>query len=350
MTKTIDEQLAATERPARRRLEAALRFIVGAALFVVVLRWLAPNWGELAASVDLHLGWALVGVLGTTLASFVTAARWRLLAEVMGGTKLPFVAYFYGLVVTRLIGQFTSTLAMDLVGRGMALRSAGSERSLGHAATQVVLERIFDAALPLVLLTWALCVRDGWLPVSPLVSLALFCLGFLALAIPLLRPAVGVALRLYLWLKLRVARWRRKQIETDSKRELDAAPTVDAALAAKVATYSLLRFAAVVVQFWGIARAVGIQVSWDQMAGATPVAQLAGMLGLTPGGLGVLEAGWVVGLGWVGLASVAISLFVLAQRVGVIASFGLLSAISWPLAKRAALPASIPAAPPTPDD
>lgn len=333
MTTSIDERLEAAERPARRRIKAALRFALGLALFAVVLRWLAPDWDELVARVDLDFGWALVGLLGTTLASFVTAARWRLLAEVMGGTKLPFVAYFHGLVLTRLLGQFTSTIAMDLVGRGMALRSAGSERGLGHAATQVVLERIFDAVLPLVLLVWAVGVRDAWLPLSPVLSLALVCLGFVALAVPLLRPGVRVALRLYLWLRLRVDRWRRKQIAAESELEVSAAPKVDAKLAAKVAAYSLLRFAAVILQFWGIARAVGIEISWQQMTAATPVAQLAGMLGLTPGGLGVLEAGWAGGLGWVGLDAIAISLFVLAQRVGVITFFGLLSAISWPLAK-----------------
>ncbi|PRQ04380.1 hypothetical protein ENSA5_07830 [Enhygromyxa salina] len=335
MTTSIDEQIEAAESPGRNRLKSALRFVAGLALFAIVLRWLAPDWNELLASVDLDVGWALVGLAGTTAASFVTAARWRLLAEVMGGTKLPFAAYFYGLVVTRLLGQFTSTVAMDLVGRGAALRSAGSERGIGHAAMQVVLERTFDAVLPILLLVWALAVRDAWLPVGATLSLALFCLVFMALAIPLLGPAVRVALRLYLWIRLRVGKRRREQL-VEAESSFASAPIVNTKLAAKVATYSVLRFATVVIQFWGIARAVGIEVSWEQMTAATPFAQLASILGLTPGGLGVIEAGWAGGLGWIGLSVVSISLFVLAQRVGVIAYFGLLSAISWPLAKREA--------------
>jgi uncharacterized membrane protein YbhN (UPF0104 family) len=331
MTTSIDEQIEASENPARRRLKSVLQLLVGLALFAVVLRWLAPDWGELLDRVDLHPGWALVGLLGTTIASFVTAGRWKLLAEVMGGTRLPFVAYFYGLVLTRLLGQFTSTAAMDLVGRGLVLRSAGSERGIGHAAMQVVLERMLDAALPLVLIGWALGVQAGALPMSPLSSLLLACLVFVALAIPLLRPGVRVTLGLYLWARLRIGRRRRQQIEAQT----DAEPLpVDLALSAKVAGLSLLRFASVILQFWGIGRAVGIELSWQQITTATPVAQLAGMIGLTPGGLGVLEAGWAGGLGWVGLDGIAISIFVLAQRLGVIAFFGLLSAISWPLAKR----------------
>jgi uncharacterized membrane protein YbhN (UPF0104 family) len=331
MSESIDQQIDAIEDPRRRRIKAALQLLLGVGLFVLVLRWLAPNWGELAERIDLHLGWALVGLLGTTIASFVTAARWKLLAEVMGGTRLPFVTYFYGLVLTRLLGQFTSTAAMDLVGRGLVLRSAGSERGIGHAAMQVVLERTLDAVLPLVLLGWAIAVHSDWLPMSAALSLLLACVLFVGLAIPLLRPGVHVTLRLYLWLKLHIDRIRRKQIEARA----DAEPlVVDLELSAKVAGLSLLRFASVILQFWGIAATVGIELSWLQITSATSVAQLAGLIGLTPGGLGVLEAGWAGGLSWMGLDTIAISIFVLAQRIGVITFFGLLSAISWPLAKR----------------
>src|SRR5690606_24971709 len=134
---SIDDQLEAAERPTRRRLKALARFAVGVGLFALVLHWLAPDWNALREAVVFDWRFALLGLLGTTLASFVTAGRWRLLAEAMGGTRLSFATYFYALVLTRLLGQFVPTVAMDLVGRGMALRSAGSERGLGHAATQV---------------------------------------------------------------------------------------------------------------------------------------------------------------------------------------------------------------------
>lgn len=334
------EQLEVSENKARRRLRSIARLLVGVALFVLVLRLLAPDWSELGERVELHAGWLLLGLLGTTLASIVTAARWQLLAELMGGNRLPYLAYFYGLVLTRLLGQFTSTLAMDLVGRGVALRSAGSQRGLGHAATQVVLERVLDLVLPLLLLGWALAVRYGtlgaWVGAWPGFSLLGCALVFLAFAIPLLEPSVRVALRVYLVLRLRLDRRRRIEVEAEASGTGLAIPSVDARVSAKIATLSLLRFAFVIVQFWGIAGAVGLAISWVEMSEATPFAQLAGMIGLTPGGLGVLEVGWAGGLGFIGLDAIAISLFVLAQRAGVIAFFGVLTALSWPFARRAA--------------
>lgn len=339
------------------RVKGPASFVLGVVLFIVVMRWLAPNWAELSARVEFDWRWALLGLLGTTLASFATAARWQLLAELMGGTRLRFLVYFHGLVLTRLVGQFTSTMAMDLVGRGAALQAAGSERDLGHAAMQVVLERLFDALLPLVLLAWALTLRQGWLPFGPGLALVVFALGFTALAIPLLGPATRISLRLYLWLMPRVKALIARVKAVFGKRRPDSLspeaaskapgsielPEVSLRVSALVAAYSLARFATVVLQFWGFAGAVGVDLSWDAITTATPVAQLAGMLGLTPGGLGILEGGWAVGLGWVAVDATAISLFVLAQRVGVITNFGILTAISTLASasqRRASLPES----------
>jgi uncharacterized protein (TIRG00374 family) len=329
-----------TQRPAPARVPYRLGakdligFAVGLALIVLVLRWLAPDWDSLRASMRWNWRYAALGLLGTTIASFVTAARWRLLAEVMGGTKLGYSTYFFSLVSTRVLAQFLPTIAVDLVGRGMLLQSAGSKRGLSHAATQVVLERMFDGVLPIVMLAWAICVRREWLPFDPAVSLALFCLGFLVLAIPLLRPGVRVALWAYLTLKLRVAKFRRRQIEAESEAELGETPAVDAKLATQVAVLSLTRYAMVVVQFYGIAGAIGVTLGWDDMTTATSVQQITSLFSVTPGGLGILEAGWAGGLGWAGLGAEPISLFVLAQRLGIISFFGLLSLISYPLYAR----------------
>lgn len=340
MAGTSDE-LEISEDPLRRRLKAIGRFAFGLLLFGVVLWLLVPDWSELAGRVTLEPGWIVIALLGTTGASFVTAARWQLLAELMGGNRLRYLSYFYVLVLTRLLGQFTSTLAMDLVGRGVGLRSSGSERGLGHAATQVVLERVLDLVLPLLLLGWALVMRWQLLgpavSSSPALTLAACALVFLVLATLLLGPSVRVALRAYLFLRLRLGKQRRAEVEGELAGEASsvALPRVEPALAAKVALHSLLRFACVIVQFWGMGCAVGLELGWVDMTIATPFAQLAGMVGLTPGGLGMLEVGWAGGLGFVGIDGVGIGLFMLAQRAGVIANFGVLTLISWPLEQRA---------------
>jgi uncharacterized protein (TIRG00374 family) len=310
-----------------------IKLALGLALFALVLHQLAPDWGALRASVVFDWRYAAIGLLGSTIASFVTAARWRLLAEVMGGTRLAFSSYFFALVFTRVIGTVLPTVLVDLIGRGAALQSAGSKRSLGHAATQLVLERMFDGVLPVMMVLWAVAVARGWLGMSPAASLALFCGAFLLFAIPLLRPTVHIALRIYLWLRVRIS-WRRsKQIEAQAETELAATPAVDAKLATQVAVLSLARYATVMMQCWGIAGAVGLLIPWDQMTAAASIVQIAGLVGITPGGLGIVEAGWAGGLAWIGLDDPEqVSLCVLAQRIGFISFFSILTALSWPFA------------------
>ena len=101
---------------------AFLRLAIGIAAFAGVLIWLLPDWHALIDDFrPSPVGFAL-SLLGTTLASLVTARRWQLLLEAMGGDRLPFFTYLRALVVTRLVGQFVPALAVDLVGRGVALR------------------------------------------------------------------------------------------------------------------------------------------------------------------------------------------------------------------------------------
>ena len=91
------------------------------------------------------------GLLGSAAATFVTAARWKLLSEMMGGSHLPYGIYFYYLALTRVIGQILPTVLVDVLGRGAALRAAGSDSRLGQLIAPVVLERLLDLLLPLTL-------------------------------------------------------------------------------------------------------------------------------------------------------------------------------------------------------
>ena len=182
------------------RLGPAIRLLLGLLLLAAIVGWLAPDPADrqaLLARVHLAPAYLLLGLGATTLTSLVTSARWRRISEdAMGGTPLPYLVYFHALVLTRVLGQVSSTLAMDLVGRGLALQRAGARHGLGHSVTQAVLERIFDLLLPLVMLLWALAC---WRPdVSATLALAGFiavCLGFAALATLALAPLTRLALR-----------------------------------------------------------------------------------------------------------------------------------------------------------
>lgn len=313
----------------RRKLLAAGKFALGLALLVVVVRWLVPDLSSVIDRVRLDPALLVVGFACTLAASVVTSARWKLMVEAMGGTRLPYPIYFHALVLTRVLGQFTSTLAMDLVGRGLALRTAGSDRGLGHAMTQAILERIFDLLLPGALLVWAVIVRAlapaTW---AAALSHTLVCLAFAGLAAVILWPLARLGLGLYRW----IARRRRRP---DPLGAAGDAP-ISRRVAAQVGLLSAARYLMVLGQFWAIAAAIGVPLDFTTIASATPLGQLAGIIGITPGALGIQEAGWAGAFTWLeALDAPTIGLFVLGQRALVLANFSLLSLVSYPWARAA---------------
>jgi uncharacterized protein (TIRG00374 family) len=321
----------------KARVIAALRFLFGLGLVVAIVWWLLPGPQErqdLLARIrldPLHLALAFVCTL---VASLVTAARWQLMSErTMGGTPLPYLVYFHGLVLTRVLGQVSSTLVMDLVGRGVALRSAGSQRDLGHAVTQAIIERIFDIVLPLMMLAWAILAWQGKVDAGTAsASFTLICILFGALSVVLLAPLTRLALRIYA--ALRRLRARRRPATADIVEPSLEPIALPRGLALRIGLLSLARYLTVLAQFWTIAVGFGISITFFQIAAATPLGQLAGMAGFTPGALGIQEAGWLGAFTWVGLDAVSIGLFVLSQRLLITLYFSILSLFSWLLLRR----------------
>lgn len=303
--------------------KGVLQLALGIGLFAAILYWVAPPWDEIEGRIDLVVPWLLVGLCGSAFANLVTAARWKLLSEMMGGTHLPYGIYFHYLALTRVLGQVLPTVLVDVIGRGAALRAAGSQARLGQLIAPVVLERLLDLLLPLALLGWALAVHWQLLPAGlhPWASLALLVVAFVAAAIPLLDPLVRLALLAYGWLRRLRAR--------DRALPLPEAPDVGVPLSARVVGFGVLRFTGIMVQYWGAGAGFGVALPALVLVMAAPLAQLAGLVGITPGGLGMQEGGWVAALEQLGQEPAAIVVFMAGTRLMMSVNFGILALASW---------------------
>ena len=322
MTAPEEDEHPTASTPSRTKaaLVAVAKFGLGLGLVVGLMVWLGPSWSEVSQRLELRPGYLVVGFVGTLLATLVTAARWKILTEVTSGGGVSYGSFFHYLAVTRFLGQFSSVLVMDLVGRSVALRAAGNQRGLGLLITPLILERVLDLVIPLAMLAWAWAIITGGVEELRWVSFFVVGLALFALAIPLLGPMTRAALGLY-------ARLRRLR-----NRDAPAASpvTVSTPIAARVAALSMLRYATVVLQFFGMGAAAGIVLDARSILSAAPIAMLSGLVGITPGGLGIQEAGWAGALHWLGHDDATIAVFVLATRTLVIVNFGLLSLLSLP--------------------
>lgn len=294
-----------------------VRLALGLALFGAVIAVLVDAGGRPQLR---FVAWAWgVGLVGSALANAVTARRWQLLSEALTDARLPYGAYFHHLAWTRVVGQFLPSLLVDLVGRSASLRAAGSRTSMARLLVPLVLERILDLVLPIVLLGWALAWhftqpsdRIAW--ASVLATMAIFGV----LAVPLLGPLARTAMRAYAFV-------RRRRGATDEV----ALPTIDRALALRVSWLSLSRHVFVLLQYWGAGAGLGVALPALVLVAGAPLAQLAGLVGITPGALGIQEGGWAGALGLLGVSASDIAVFVLATRAAMIVNFAALAAASW---------------------
>ncbi|MCH9685999.1 MAG: flippase-like domain-containing protein [Deltaproteobacteria bacterium] len=303
-------------------LRAAAQLGLGIGLFAALVWWVSPSWEEIEGRIDIHVGWLLFGLTGSAMATVVGAARWKLLSETMGATELPYGVYFHYMAMTRLVSQVLPNLLVDLVGRGTALKHAGSDSKLGQLIAPVVPERLLDLLLPLTLFGWAVAIHIAKLPWDPWWSLAAVSVLFAALSVPLLRPAVRIALRLYGELR----RLRKR----DRSLPLPPMPQVGIGMSARIVLYSIVRYIGLLIQYWGSGAGFGVWLSALVLVSAVPLAQLAGLVGLTPGGLGVVEGGWVASLRQLGQDEATIVVYIAAARLMMSVNFGILTLCSWP--------------------
>lgn len=301
-----------------------LQFAVGVALLAALVGFLGPDWGDVRRRLDVDPRWFAASLLATSASATFGALRWRLLNEHLMATRLPLTTYFHYMAVTRLVGQFSSMLLMDLVGRGIGLRTAGAKQGLGQLLTPVLLERVADVLFPCFTLAWAVWWRFSDEPrVSWMLSLALALVVAASVIVFLIRPAA----RVVLWGYGRLLQWRGRTFDRPRV-------VVPRALAAKVTLLGLGRYVAVLAQFTGIAFAVGAVRDAAVMAVAFPVSQLSAILAITPGGLGVQDVGWAGALAWQAVDDTSIAMFLLAAHAGIIINFGLLTLVSLPFGGR----------------
>src|SRR5690606_37348923 len=142
---------------ARKRswIRGAALFAFGVALVVLVFRAIGANVHELVGRARFSAPYAALAVVMTVLSHGGVAYRWKLLSEHRGEVHLPLTNYFRVTMMARLLGQFSSNLFMDVVGRSTGLRWQGDSRSLGRRLATLLLERGLDVLLLCLMLGWA---------------------------------------------------------------------------------------------------------------------------------------------------------------------------------------------------
>jgi hypothetical protein len=209
-------------------------------------------------------------------------------------------------VVGRLVGNATSQLLGDMGARSVYLKSRGVGFKQGGLS--LVTDKLFEVLLAgvvwLAFLSWFLVGLSGRWPLAELGAVLLL---------------FGLAIASLPWLAGLAARW------WPAGRRWLAAPFLFDSTRWLLAALSLAKYVSVTLRFLFILNFCGITtLDFAEAFFGTAWAQVGLMVGLTPGGLGFVEAGWSGALYYYDVSSSLVPKFLIAQRLLIVASVILL--------------------------
>lgn len=319
----------ALRRPAGRRGRVRGSVVLAVVLFGLIAWY---GWREGASAVQgLRPLEAAGAFLATAAATLVSARRWQGLTELLTGeAHVPGRVYYRSLMAGRALGFLLPQGVGDLGVRAVVQRATASGSLLGPMAA-VGLERALDATLVALLAPAALAGLLGRLQGAGLVwafglAFGLWLVLFVLLSRPVFRGLAGFLG----WLAGRrpAGRLRRLRLGETAEAVRRLAERPGPLWTAGALTG--LRYLLIAAQFALVARALGLgAVGFLETLAALPGAQAGLMLGLTPGGLGLLEGGFYAGLRAQAVPSDQTAAFVLGQRVLVTLFTLSLAALAW---------------------
>jgi uncharacterized protein (TIRG00374 family) len=275
-------------------------------LFGLILWWAGPDaWRQVVTGNVEHV---LIAFFLLSTATALSATRLRLVTHSLAGQQLgSWQRYYYLNITARAIGLVIPRSLSTFAGKPVALRSLGL--SIKHSVWTVLVDSGFDLLLLGALLIPALLFLGG--RTSAQVTLVL---------------VLGLVLTLmggFWWITagdslLRVVRWAERipclEAILPFTSEEATGLLLQRLVAVRALGLTLLLNAALAACYHHISRAVGLSHPWIVIAAGFPAVQLCLVLAVTPGGLGLLDAGWYGVLLMGGVPRNDALTFVVAQR------------------------------------
>ncbi len=266
---------------------------------------------------------ALVASLGiTTMISF----RWGTIVNELAGEKVAtWRQYYHYFIQSRALGFILPNNLTDLGVRILWLKK-GHKSKLTDAGISVVLDRIFDL---IFLLVYSTAVLPFWFGlINMKVGIAVIIASFALLGVVLIfkqklffkifKKILNIGIKIFSVIPLLKKKFPKKiEIPEFSTK---AIIKIFFASAFKV-FFTITRFILYVYVF-------SIIIDPLIIIAGTPVAQLSYAFSFTPGGLGILEAGWLGILKVGNVDTQEALLYVIGQRIMTIVLISLLALVS----------------------
>lgn len=259
-------------------------------------------------------GLPLLGAFFSTLViAGSVAGRWGTIANALAGRPVaPWHKYLHYFLLSRSLGFIIPKDLADLGGRAAALHRFHSA-PLALAGASVFFDRMFDVLSVVLFLPPALLYWGGW--TSALTAIGLMgaaAIGFFVLLCLAHRPVVAGSIGLLNWI---ATQYRRLPGIKQRSRPPLRTPYLTRRILLQIYCLGLAKFAGTVLRLVLFSQALETPIPSRVILLGTPVGQLSYVFAITPGGLGIFEAGWFAVLSAADIAENLITVFLVEQRV-----------------------------------
>lgn len=293
---------------------------LGLVVFIVLLYWGGSKaLDSLRDSHPWYMGAFFVVVF---IATLVAALRWAtILNWFLGHSGTPFRTYYYSFAFSRVSGIFLPQAVGDLAVRPI-IHGLSSSSSHTDALGGSITERILDISLALIMSTPAILfllgvVSSGWFVILTFLACSLWLLAMFTVGPLLLRWSGFTILNLtYVLRKIGARRFIPVAESCEQFVERINHNAQNSSAITRVAALTMLRYALIGGYLVLLAYALRLtDLGFIEVLVALPLAQLAAVIAITPGGIGFIEGGFLGVFAVLGVPIESVMAYLVGQRV-----------------------------------
>jgi hypothetical protein len=252
----------------------------------------------------------------TVLINIFATWRWHLLLTRLSFPRVTFLHLLKVMTLARIAGLSTSQIVGDIGSRFAFLKIKNMDLKTGSMS--IVLDKFFEflmlASVGFAITAWLLLEPSKQTVPGVYITAAVFIFS------------------LSVWSSPYALRGIKKFLSKERGSLIDASP-VSSPVRYALGVLTLAKYLSVVFRFMSILGFCGIGLPMSNVFWGTALAQLGLVIGITPGGLGFVEAGWTGALHVFRISPAEIAQFLIVQRLLIFACVILVGAIAVILGK-----------------